>query len=130
MKTQAALVRPDRAVHLDAEPAVHMQLAVVVLPGDAKHDRALRFNDPLDDLRFPIFRMLIEDEGERLDYFLHGLVELWFARVLGLYVGHQSGDIVFHGLLANALPCSSSGELFKRTRAGPREKYAGRGSST
>ena len=112
MKTQAALVRPDRAVHLDAEPAVHMQFAVVVLPGDAKHDRALRFDDPLDDLRLPIFRMLIEDEGERLDYFLHGLVELRFARVLGLHVGHQSGDIVFHGLLANALRCSSSGELF------------------
>ena len=89
MKTQAAFVGPDRAVHLNAEPAVHMQLALVVLPGDAEHDDALRLDDPLDDLRLPIFRMLIEHEGEGLDHFLDRLVELGLRRVLGLNVGHQ-----------------------------------------
>jgi hypothetical protein len=42
--------------------------------------------------------MLIKDKGQGLDYFLDGLVELGFARVLGFHVGHQSGDIVFHGI--------------------------------
>jgi hypothetical protein len=36
-----------------------------------------------------IFRMLLEDERERFDHFLDGLVELGFGRVLGLHVGHQ-----------------------------------------
>jgi hypothetical protein len=52
--------------------------------------------------------MLIEDERERLDHFLHGLVELRFARVLGLNFCHQSGDIVFHKFIANALLTDAS----------------------
>ena len=96
MKTQTAFVGADRAVHLDAEPAVHVQLALIVLPGDAEHDHALRLDDPLEDLRLPIFRMLVEDERERLDHFLDGLVKLRFRRVLGLNIGHQRCDVITH----------------------------------
>src|SRR3954469_20856297 len=130
MKTQAALVGPDRAVHLDAEPAVDVQLASVILPRHPEHDHAFRFDDPLDYLRFPIFRMLIEDERKRLDYFLHGLVKLRFARILGLHVGHQSGNIVFHDCLRNALPHRAAASYCRMTRAGRREEYAGSSSST
>ena len=103
MKTQAAFVRPDSAVHLDAEAAVHVQLTVIILPWDAEHDHAFRLDDALDNLGLSIFRMLLEHERERFDYFLDSLVEFRFARILGLHFGHQSGNIVFHGLLANAL---------------------------
>ena len=76
MKTEPSLVGSDRAVHLNAESAVDVQLAGIVLPGDAKHDHPLRLDDALDDLRFPIFRMLVEDDGERLDHFLNRLMKL------------------------------------------------------
>src|SRR4051794_17399926 len=98
MKAEPAFVRPDRTVHLDPESAVDVELALVVLPWDAEHDDALRLNDALDYLGLLIFGVLIEDERERFDYFLDGLVKLGFARVLGFHVGHQSGDIVFHGI--------------------------------
>ena len=51
MKAQPAFVRPDRAVHLDAEPAVHVELALVVLPRNAKHDDPFRLDDPLENFR-------------------------------------------------------------------------------
>ena len=54
------LVPIDRAVPLRAEPAVHLQFAPVVLPGHAEHDDALPTNNPLDDLRLPVLRMLIQ----------------------------------------------------------------------
>ena len=42
MEPQPALVRSERRVELDAEPAVHMALTFVVLPDDAELDYALR----------------------------------------------------------------------------------------
>ena len=60
------LVPIDRAVPLRAEPAVHLQFAPVVLPGHAEHDDALPTNNPLDDLRLPVLRMLIQDGRARL----------------------------------------------------------------
>ena len=74
-----------------------MELTLVVLPGDAEDDDAFRLNDPLDDLRLPVLRVLVQHERERLDDFLDGLVELGFRRVLGLYVGHQCCNLVIHG---------------------------------
>jgi hypothetical protein len=48
--------------------------------------------------------MLIEHQRQGLDHFLHGLVELRFARILGLDLSHQCGNVVFHfEFLANAL---------------------------
>src|SRR5947208_10874178 len=99
MKSEPAFVRPDRAVHLDAEPAVDVDLALVVLPRDAEHDHAFRFNDSLEDFRFPVMRISIQHQGERLDYFLHRLVKLGFARVFGLHLGHQIRNVIFHELL-------------------------------
>ena len=49
----------------------------------------------------PIFRVLIENERERLDHFLDRLMELRFGRVLGLHLGHQLCNVISHG---NASP--------------------------
>ncbi len=51
VEAQAALVGADRAVHLDAEAAVDLDLALVVHPRHAEHDHALGLDDPLEDLR-------------------------------------------------------------------------------
>ena len=88
MKTEPAFVRTDRAVHLDAEPAVHLQLALIVLPRHTEYDDAFRLDDPLEDFSFAILGMLIEHRRERFDDFLHGLVKFWFGRVLRFHIGH------------------------------------------
>src|SRR6266581_2669389 len=99
MKPQSTFVRPDRAVHLHTEPAIDVDLAGVVLPRYPEHDRALGLNDALEDFRFPVMRISIQHQRERLDYFLHRLVKLGFARVLGLHLGHQIRNVTFHELL-------------------------------
>src|SRR5437667_11456756 len=100
MKSQAAFVRADRAVHLHPEPAVDVNLAGVILPGDAEHDHSFRFDDSLENFRFSVVRISIHHQGERLDYFLHRLVKLGFARVFGLHRGHQIRNVIFHELLS------------------------------
>ena len=50
VEAQAALVGADGAVHLDAEAAVDLDLALVVDPGHAEHDHALGLDDALEDL--------------------------------------------------------------------------------
>src|SRR5437588_9871582 len=107
MKSQSAFVRPDRAVHLDPETAIDVDLALVVLPWHAEHDHAFRFNDSLEDFRFPVMRISIQHQGERLDYFLHRLMKLGFARVFGLHIGNQIRNVIFHETLTLMYATSS-----------------------
>src|SRR5205807_965639 len=99
MKSQSAFVRPDRAVHLDPEAAIDVDLALVVLPRHPEHDHAFRLNDAFENFGFPVMRISIQHQGERLDYFLHRLVKLGFARVFGLHLGHQIRNVIFHETL-------------------------------
>src|SRR5438552_15166246 len=99
MKSQPTFVRADRAVHLDPEAAIDVDLAGVVLPRHPEHDHAFRFNDSFEDFRFPVARISIHHQGERLDYFLHRLVKLDLVRVFGLHLGHQIRNVIFHELL-------------------------------
>ena len=99
VEAQPALVGADRAVHLDAEAAVHADLALVVDPGDAEEDDALGLDDALEDLRVLVLRVAVEHEGERLGDLLDGLVKLGLGRVLGLDLGHQRGDVFVHWTL-------------------------------
>src|SRR5438067_3593774 len=99
MKPQPALVRADRAVHLDPEAALHVAPAGIVLPRHPEHHHALRFNDSFEDFRFPVARISIPHQSERLDYFLHRLMKLDLVRVLGLHLGHQIRNVIFHELL-------------------------------
>ena len=96
MKSQAAFVRPDRTVHLDAEAPVNVELAFIVLPWNPEHNDAFRLDDSFDDLGLAIFRMLLQDERERFDDFLDGLVKFRLGRIFGLHLGQQSRNVVFH----------------------------------
>ena len=95
VEAQPALVRPDGAVHLDPESAVDPVRPLVVLPRHPEHEDALGLDDPLEDLRAPVFRPLLEDELKRLGNLLDRLVKLGFGRVLGLDLCHQILDV--HG---------------------------------
>src|SRR5699024_6564424 len=50
MKTQAALVRPERRVELDPETTVDLNLAAVVDPGHPEDDLAFGLADALEQL--------------------------------------------------------------------------------
>src|SRR5690606_27799444 len=49
VEAQAAVVVPERRVELDPDPAVDVDLALVVLPRHPEDDLALGFADALDD---------------------------------------------------------------------------------
>ncbi len=89
MEAQPALVGADRARHLDAVAAVHLDLAPVVDPWHAEHDHPLGLDEPLQDLRLHVLGMALEHRRERVDHLLHCLVELVLAGVLRSHVGHQ-----------------------------------------
>ena len=86
-------------VHLDAEAAVDLDLALVVHPGHAEHDDALRLDHALQDLGRPVLGMAIDDDGDGVDHFADGLVELRFGRVLGLHQGYDLFGVVVQSRL-------------------------------
>src|SRR5208337_2569362 len=50
MEAQPALVGADGAVHLDAETAVDLNVALIVEPGNAEHEDALWLDNPLQQM--------------------------------------------------------------------------------
>src|SRR5215468_4229384 len=101
MKPQPAFVRANRAVHLNPEPPVDMNVALVVLLGNAKHDYSLWFDDALENFLAAILGVLLENSGKRIEYFLHRLMKLRLSRVLRLHLGHQLSYVISH---VNSLP--------------------------
>ena len=89
-EAQPTLVRPERAVELHPEPAVHLHLAGVVLPGHPEDDLAFGFADALDDLVLGEFGVAVDRRADRLEHLHGGLVELGLRRVL-------SHDLVVDG---------------------------------
>jgi hypothetical protein len=83
MEPQATLVRPERAVHLHAEAAIHLDVAAIVLPGHPEHDHALGFRDSLEDAGPRQLRAARDDKIDAFEEFFDGLVEIRFGRVLG-----------------------------------------------
>ena len=81
MEAQAAFVGPQRAVELNAEAAVDLYLALVVLPGYPEDDLAFRFTDSFDDSALEIFGVLCYDRSERFEDFENRLMELGFTGV-------------------------------------------------
>ena len=89
METQSTLVGADGAVELYTIAQVHLYLALVVDPGNAERDDALRFNDSFYNLRFLELRMLVVDVLDRFKHFAYCLQILQFARMLALQALHN-----------------------------------------
>ena len=64
VEAQAALVGPERGVELDAEAAVDLDLALVVLPRHPEDDLPFRLADALDDLALAELGVLGEHRSE------------------------------------------------------------------
>jgi hypothetical protein len=81
MKTQTSFVRTERAVHLDAEPAINLNLAFVIDPRNAELNHPLRFNETFQDLSVSIFLLTFNRRSNRFEYFSDCLKELRLIRV-------------------------------------------------
>src|SRR5262249_27764048 len=68
MKTQAPFVRAERAIHLHAKAAIHLDLSFVVDPGDAKLNHSLRFDQTLQYSGVSDFLAPIDDWPDRLQH--------------------------------------------------------------
>src|SRR4026207_2022912 len=68
MKSQAAFVRADGAVRVDATPAIRPYLALVVNPGHSEDDRPFRLDHAFQDTMHDVLRM---PAHRRLDGFKH-----------------------------------------------------------
>lgn len=85
MEAAAALVGADRGVKLYTVAAVYMGNAVVVNPGNAEHDNALRLDKALKEACLLPLGVLVNDELEALKYFTDSLKKLGLVRIALLY---------------------------------------------
>src|SRR5690554_4783619 len=81
VETHATFIGAQSTVELDAEGAVDVNLAAVILPGYAEDDLALRFADALDDLLVGELGVLHQNRPEGFQNFVNRLVEFALARV-------------------------------------------------
>jgi len=76
MEAQAALVRSDSGIELNAVAAVDLDLAVVVNPGNAEGDDALGLYKALDEACLLPLGVLVNDELQALKYLADCLKKL------------------------------------------------------
>ena len=88
MEAQAALVRTNCAVHLDAKTAIHQDISLIIKPRHAEHDHTLRFHNPLQQTGRLVFRMLRQHQPQRFEHFLHGLMEFRLRGILRFHTDH------------------------------------------
>ena len=94
MEANAALVRTDGVVELHAMATVDADIAVVVLPGHAEGDNAIRLGHPLQNHVLRVFRLISDIwQNGRCDL-LHRLVKFGFARTAFFYTVHKIVQIV------------------------------------
>ena len=84
MEAQAALVGAECGVVLDAEAAVHVDVALVVGPRNAELDLALGLDDAVDDGQVGVLGVTLSQRGDRQKDLVDGLVELGLGGVTAL----------------------------------------------
>ena len=89
VEAETALVGTDGVVELDAESALDVDLALVVLPGDAEDEDPVGLDHPLEDLLLLVLGMLLEAGGQGVHDLLDGLVELRLRGMFALDVVHE-----------------------------------------
>ena len=87
MEAQAALVGADGAVVLHAVAAVDVHNALVVHPGDAELDHALRLDEALEQGGLLPLGVLVHDQLQGLKDLAHGLQELRLVSVALFHFG-------------------------------------------
>src|SRR5262249_26145137 len=98
VKTKASFVRTNRAVHLDAEAAVDLYLALVIEPWNTKHEDPFGFHHALQDACLLVLRVLGHRRTQGLENFLDRLVKLELSRVLRSDCAHDIINVVARDL--------------------------------
>jgi len=75
------LVGADGAVEFDAETAVDVDDALIILPWHAKNNLAFGFADAFDDLLVGKLRVFDEHWTKRLKYLFDCLMKLFLSRI-------------------------------------------------
>ena len=84
VKAQAALVRSNGRVELDAVAAIDLDLALVVDPGDTEHDDALGLDEALKQGSLLVLGMGVERRLDGAEDLGRGLDELRLLGIAGL----------------------------------------------
>ena len=100
LETQASRVGADRAVELAAVADVGVSLALIVGPDDAEREHPLRLDHTLEKVGGFELRVLVDDRRERAQYFLDGLDELGFARMLFAHIRDGFFYVLIHCLFS------------------------------
>ena len=98
-KTQTPFVRPDGAVELHPETAVHLHFTCVVDPGYPELDDTLRLSQPLQQSCLFILGVLFDHLFQGTKNLFYGLNELGLAGIPTLYVLDDSLDVCVHTIL-------------------------------
>jgi hypothetical protein len=98
VEAEAALVGPDRTVEFDAEAAVHLDVALVVLPRDAEHELTFRFHEAFQDPAVLVFLVLLDHRLQGLQDLTNGLQEFRLSGVPLLYDMEDFFNVA-HGVL-------------------------------
>ena len=96
METETAFVRSDRGIELDAIAAVDLNDAVVVDPGNAEHNRALRLDHALENGGLFVLGIGLDHRGEGGEYLFNRLDEFRFVSVFRLDIGENLLDVFTH----------------------------------
>ena len=86
METQTALIRANGAIKLDTIANVHLYLTLIVYPGHAEDDLALRLYQTLQYSCSLILGVSLDDGLQGFQDLVDRLKELRFARVALLYL--------------------------------------------
>src|SRR5699024_7006286 len=122
MEPQAALVRAERGVVLDADAAVDLHGALVIDPGDTEDDLPLRLAQPHQDAVVLVLGVPGLDDLERLEHLPDSLMELGFSGVAveNLVVGRLERRVEHRGPFRGpGAPESRGSPRRRRSRRGP-----------
>ena len=89
MKAESALIGPNGAVEFYPVAAVYVHVAGVVGPRNAEHNGALRLGDALENSRFFVFRILLDEGNDGFGYLVNGLNKLRLSTVTGFCPIHK-----------------------------------------
>ncbi len=94
MEAQAALVRADCGIELDAVAAVHLHLAFVIRPGDAELHHAFRLDEAFKHASLLVFRVLLDHRFEAFEHFSDGLQEFRLVAIALLNLRVYALDVL------------------------------------
>ena len=98
VEAQTALVGAQGGIVLHTIAAVHMILAVVVHPGDAELNGALRLHDPLQQAGLFVLGVSIDHRLQRREDLFHSLQEFGLGSVLFLGGFQHTFNVCVHFL--------------------------------